>query len=78
MRDYVKHLPKMDFVFIDGDHHYAAVVEDIRLVRELLNPGALISGHDYELPDWPGVKKAVDSELGIVSVCDTIWWKVMP
>lgn len=77
LRDYIKHLPEMDFVFIDGDHHYAAVVEDIRLSMQLLRPGAMIAGHDYAMRDWPGVKQAVDSELGRVSICDTIWWKVM-
>lgn len=47
---------KVDMVFIDGDHEYADVKQDIELYRPLLEAGGLLCGHDYP---WPGVWKAV-------------------
>jgi SAM-dependent methyltransferase len=67
----------LDFIFIDGDHRYDAVVEDIELWRPKLKPGGLFSGHDYGHPEetW-GVTQAVDEALGdAVNVGDDfVWW----
>jgi hypothetical protein len=51
-----------DFVFIDADHSYLGCVADIHAWYPKLKPGGLLSGHDYDNPDFPefGVKKAVD------------------
>lgn len=66
---------KADFVFIDGDHRYRAVVRDINVARELIGPNGIIAGHDYARPDWPGVKQAVDEEFGdMIHVINSIWW----
>lgn len=66
----------VDMVFIDGDHKYETVVKDIKKAYELLKPGGLICGHDYNHPMWPGVKQAVD-ELGVPNLEDgTIWWRI--
>lgn len=62
-----------DFVFIDGDHRYKTVIEDIEKVLSITTRPAVISGHDYGHPLWPGVKQAVDKYFGPVSVVDTIW-----
>ncbi|CAK9067916.1 Hypothetical protein SCF082_LOCUS34300 [Durusdinium trenchii] len=35
-----------DVVFIDGDHSYSAVREDLRLWRPKIRPGGLLAGHD--------------------------------
>lgn len=51
-----------DSLWIDGDHHYAEVKQDIEMWSPLVRPGGLISGHDF----WPkdhGVMDAV-SETG--------------
>lgn len=50
----------LDFVFIDGDHSYEGCLSDIRLWLPKIKPGGFISGHDYDHPKLPGVKKAVD------------------
>lgn len=64
----------VDMVFIDGDHRYKEVVKDIKKAYELLKPGGLISGHDYNHPDWPGVKRAVDELVrGPVETWESIW-----
>jgi len=51
----------LDFVFIDADHTYEAVVADIRAWLPKVKQGGCIAGHDL---DWDGVKKAVEQELG--------------
>jgi predicted O-methyltransferase YrrM len=66
---------KIDMVFIDGDHRYETVVKDIKKAFELLKPGGLICGHDYDHPNWPGVKQAVDEYVGNVEIEGTIWFK---
>ena len=74
-------LPKdylVDMVFIDGDHKYDTVVRDIKKAFELLRPGGLISGHDYDHPNWPGVKQAVDELVGPTLIEGTIWYAIRP
>lgn len=54
----------LDFVYIDAQHHYEAVMEDLELWYPKVKPGGIISGHDYldgEVNgDLFGVKRAVD------------------
>ena len=47
----------LDFVYIDGNHSYDSVREDIVLYYPKLKEGGLLAGHDY---DYPEVRKAVD------------------
>jgi predicted O-methyltransferase YrrM len=46
------------FIFVDGSHKINHVTEDLAWTR-LLEPGGLISVHDYE-PNFKGVMAAVD------------------
>ena len=62
----------IDMVFIDGDHIYEAVKQDIKLW--LPKTKKLICGHDY-LTKWQGVVKAVNSLIGDVKTVDAIWYK---
>jgi hypothetical protein len=41
----------LDFVYIDGDHRYAFVVEDIREWSKKVRSGGIVSGHDYACTD---------------------------
>lgn len=51
----------MDLVFIDADHSYSGVKQDINLWWNKVKSGGYLGGHDYDFPDLPfGVKKAVD------------------
>jgi len=52
-----------DLCYIDGDHSYEAVVNDINACKMLVKPGEFIGGHDYG-GDCPGVALAVDELLG--------------
>ena len=67
----------LDFVFIDANHLYEYVKEDIRLWLPKLKPGGLMAGHDYDypVPAW-GVKEAVDEAFGdaVTLADDYTWW----
>lgn len=65
---------KPDFIFIDGDHDYGPVMDDIGLSLRL-GP-ALLAGHDYDdNPRHTGVRQAVDEFFGArVQHHATIWW----
>lgn len=49
----------LDFVFIDADHTYKAVTEDIKAWLPKVKPGGLLAGHDYQPAEKYGVNKAV-------------------
>jgi hypothetical protein len=67
----------LDFVFIDGDHRYGAVVKDIALWWPKVRAGGILSGHDYGHPEesW-GVTEAVDEAFrdGVNLGDDLVWW----
>lgn len=44
----------LDFVYIDGNHAYDYVKQDIEMWWPKLKPGGLLMGHDYILMDWYG------------------------
>lgn len=50
---------KVSMVFIDGDHSYSAVVQDINFCKSI--NAKIICGDDYS---FAGVKKAVDDTFG--------------
>jgi predicted O-methyltransferase YrrM len=58
----------LDFVFIDANHNYEDVLEDLRNWLPKIKIGGVLAGHDYS-PDLPyehsiGVDKAVDDFFG--------------
>jgi predicted O-methyltransferase YrrM len=61
------------FLYIDGNHQYGAVSQDIDLFLPKMRRGGVISGHDYTL--FEGVKKAVDERFGAPDrvFADTSW-----
>lgn len=58
----------LDFVFLDADHSYEAVSQDIRMWHRKVKTGGLLIGHDYggftDRIGRTGVKKAVDEFFG--------------
>jgi cephalosporin hydroxylase len=54
-------LPKVDFIYIDGNHEYKEVLNDINISLKLVKPGGYIAGHDYSIE---GVQKAVKETIG--------------
>lgn len=55
-----------DLIFIDGDHHYESVKNDILMCLAALKPGGVLTGHDYHSMAH-GVRKAVDEMIGHVT-----------
>ena len=47
--DVVQTIPdgSLDFVYIDGNHNYHAIAEDLRVWVPKVRSGGIVSGHDY-------------------------------
>lgn len=52
----------ISFAFLDGDF-YESIRDSLKIVYPRLSVGGCIIFHDYERPDLPGVKAAVDEYL---------------
>ena len=82
----VKNIPdeSLDFVFIDGNHDYDKVGEDLRLYEKKVRSGGIMAGHDYYAD---GVGRAVDEYVkkfkrdmivdASFDIHKVFWW-VMP
>jgi predicted O-methyltransferase YrrM len=67
----------VDFVFIDADHSYEAVRQDIEVWLPKIKPGGMLAGHDYGEPC--GVKQAVDEKFGPrVKTTGSVWFVDVP
>ena len=55
-------LNHLDLVFIDGNHSYRAVKDDIQNWRRKIRRGELLTGHNYH-PNFLGLIRAVHSCL---------------
>lgn len=60
--DYASTLPDncIDAVYIDGNHSYSFVLNDILVWNKKVKQGGLICGHDYS---WDGVKRALNETM---------------
>lgn len=68
----------LDFVFIDAQHTYSCVRDDINAWIGKVKPGGLLCGHDYHprLQRFADLILAVDRYAGEVGVADDgVWWK---
>lgn len=61
----------LKFCFIDANHTYEFVKQDIEAWRQKIIPGCILAGHDY---GWEGVKQAVDEAFPNVNVIGSSWW----
>lgn len=67
----------IDVVFIDADHSYEGVRQDIEWWHPKVAPGGWIGGHDYGNPDprFGGVDRAVDEAFNNVGAGGNFtWW----
>lgn len=71
---------KADLIHVDGSHEYRAVLNDLEMWWEILVPGGILMGDDYNM--WPGVTKAVDefaaTKGAIVTTKDKVFWLSKP
>lgn len=78
--DAVNDVPdNLDFVYIDGDHSYQGVFDDLCAWTKKVKMGGIISGHDYNHPNLPGVKRAIDEFFrrfgwDIHTEDNYVWW----
>lgn len=59
VRDFKDH--SLDFVYIDGDHRFDYVMQDLIEWSKKIRPGGIIAGHDYYRFRGAGVVLAVDT-----------------
>lgn len=67
-KDVLAQLPDeyLDWAYVDGDHRYEGVLEDLELVHRKLKPGGIAAGDDYtNVNAWwkDGVPKAVNEVI---------------
>lgn len=69
---------KICFAFLDGDF-YSSIYESLDKIYDKVSDGGYIFLHDYNRPDLPGVKRAVDDFLAsrgednfVFSVCNQL------
>jgi len=68
---------KIDFIYIDGNHTYKYVLNDLKNYYPLVKEGGILSGHDI---NWKGVAKAVCEfckEKNIYFVADKKDWYII-
>lgn len=71
----------LDYIFIDGDHNYEAVVKDMNNYYSKVRSGGIFAGHDLS---WVGVTKAVNefresNNLPQHSRCaNDVWFWIKP
>ena len=68
----------LDFLFIDANHEYAAVLRDFSTWSRFLKPGGVIAFHDVS-NQWPGPRRVVaeritSPEYGAVQQIDSLAW----
>lgn len=68
---------ELDLVFIDANHEYTQVKQDILAWLPKVREGGILAGHDYapEIPMFSGVKRAVDEifDKKIMLGKDRLW-----
>jgi cephalosporin hydroxylase len=55
----------LDFVFLDANHSYACVKEDIKNWLPKVKAGGVFAGHDWNHISWPGVVQAVKESFAL-------------
>jgi hypothetical protein len=68
-----------DWVYLDGDHRYPAVRQELEICRTRVKPGGLICGHDYIKPEiYPPEMRA---RFGVVPAvrdfCEARGWELV-
>lgn len=61
-----------DFIFLDADHRYEAIFDDIVHALDRIKNGGILCGHDYGT--FEGVTRAVDELLPDAKKRGTMWW----
>jgi len=77
-------LESLDFVYIDGNHMFDAIMVDVIEWAKRIKPGGIVSGHDYYNHNNFGIIKAVDTYTEVHKIeqwfltdekVKSWWWK---
>lgn len=52
-----------DVLIIDGDHSFDGVKFDFENYAPMVRPGGYVLFDDYDVPEWPDIKRYVDNEI---------------
>jgi hypothetical protein len=65
---------ELDWLYIDGDHRYEAVRDELLRYEPIVKPGGVVAGDDYHEGGWwdGGVKLAVDEFTAARGIVPTI------
>lgn len=55
---------RFDMIFLDANHQYDSVKQDLELWVKRIKPGGILAAHDYGHSAFPGVKQAMDERFG--------------
>jgi len=61
----------LDFVYIDADHSYKSVMQDLKVWTVKVKQGGFVCGHDY-VKRWPGVRQAVFKFCNKRGICYSV------
>lgn len=64
----------LDFVYIDGNHAYSFVKQDIELWWPKLKSGGILSGHDFIMVDWNTIPKQIHGKNTHIYTKGSAWW----
>lgn len=67
----------LDFVYIDADHSYRAVLEDLRAWSPKVRSGGVISGHDYRVEPAKPFIQVIDAVKTFVAEAGIDRWYVL-
>lgn len=72
---------ELDFVFIDALHTDEGVTTDLHHWFPKIRKGGMISGHDYNHSNFPGVSDAVnrfasENNLNVIAADGHVWWAI--
>jgi hypothetical protein len=78
--DATEHVPnELDFVYIDGNHHYEYIKKDIELYYPKIKKNGVIGGHDFDQPEVARAVTEFAYKRNITPITlgfPTDWWLV--
>lgn len=67
----------LDFIFIDGNHSFEHVAQDIGFWARKVRPGGIVSGHDYISRGAPSNHKVIEAVQGYTKAYGIKPWFVI-
>lgn len=68
---FAKYADPIRFLFIDAEHSYEEVRDNIAAAKPLMAPGSIMCGDDVH---HPPVQQAVIEQFGDAQLMATLWW----